>query len=182
MKKLLSLIIFVLPMVSLANEHAEHVIEIPSKTIFWQVFNLTIMFAGIIYFTKNQIKAAFLARRESYIEASKKSANAKKEAEKSYLEVKHKLEQLQSAQDESLARATAEAADMRNSLIAEANALAKRISDEAEQAIKIEVARAQAQLKEQLIKDSVSAARLVLVKDVATADQTKLQTEFVNHI
>ena len=71
---------------------------------------------------------------------------------------------------------------MKKQITEEAAQVSKRIKEEAELTAKLEVQRAQRDLRSQLLNDSVEAARIVLTKDIGSSDQQKLQKEFINHI
>ena len=71
---------------------------------------------------------------------------------------------------------------MKKQLIAEAEALSKRIRLEAEQAALLEVEKAKVQLLEALIKDAIAATKEQLSSKVSAEDQSRLQTEFISHL
>jgi len=152
------------------------------KVVLYQAINVIILFAGLAYFLKGMIVKFYGERRQNYLAAAEKAKAARDEAEKEFLAIKHKLDQLAETVDESLSRARAEAADMKKQLINDAKELAARIKHEAEETAKIEVQKAQTHLREQLLKDAVAAAKTVLSKDIGSADHQKLQSEFVNKV
>jgi len=167
-----------------ASGHGEHEagpVEVP-RVVIYQLINVIILFGGLYYFVKDVVVKAFADRRAGYLAAAQKSQAAREEAEKQFVDIKHKLDQLENSQDESISRARAEANDMKQSLIKEAQEVAARIKNEAEQTAKIEIQKAQTHLREQLLKDSLEAAKAVLSKDIGSADHQKLQSEFVNKV
>lgn len=179
--KLMAILIVLSPVLAFAaGGHGSHD-GIPS-TVIYQVINLTILFGGIIYFAKDGIKQFFIDRKAAYLEAAKKSASAREEAEKQFEEMKAKIAHLEATYNSSIAQAKANAAEMKNQMIADANAISKRIKEEAELTVKLEVERAQVQLKQQLLKDSVETARMILAKDVNANDHTVLQSQFTKNI
>lgn len=151
-------------------------------TVIYQAINLTILFGGIIYFAKDGIKQFFADRKAAYIDAAKKSASAREEAEKQFEEMKGKIAHLEATYASSIAQAKANAAELKEQMIADANAIAKRIKEEAELTVKLEIERAQVQLKQQLLKDSIETARMVLSKDVNANDHQTLQSQFTKNI
>lgn len=155
---------------------------VPVREVFWQVFNLGILFGGMIYFLRQPVKNFFAQRRADFVEAANKSQAARLEAEKQFVDIKHKLEHLESTRAESIARAEAEAADMRKQMIKDAEELAKRIRNEAETTAQIEVQKARQELRESFIQEAVSAARTVLTKDIGSQDHQKLQNDFTQHL
>ena len=155
---------------------------IPGKLIFWQVFNLTILFGALIYFLRQPAKEYFLQRRSSFLAAAEKSQAARAAAETRYIELQKKIEDLDRNRAESLARAEAEAADLRKQMITSAEEMAQRIRKEAETTVKIEILRARRELHEQFAEEAVSAARQVLSKDISSQDQARLQGDFVKNM
>jgi F-type H+-transporting ATPase subunit b len=163
------------------GEHEAASVEVP-RVVLYQVINVALLFGGLVYFLKDTIVSFYRERKANYLAAAQKSQAAREEAEKQFVDIKHKLDQLQNSEDESISRAKAEATDLRHSLVKEAQELAVRIKNEAEQTAKIEIQKAQLHLREQLLKDSIQAAKMVLAKDISSADHQKLQSEFVNKV
>ncbi|MBX2988125.1 MAG: ATP synthase F0 subunit B [Bdellovibrionaceae bacterium] len=184
MKTMIALVMTVAGSAAMAASggHAHDPHHIPTDLIFWQVFNLTILFGALIYFLRQPVKDFFRQRQAGFVEASQKSQAARQEAEKQYLELKHKIERLESTRAETLARAEAEAADLRRHMLKEADEMASRIRHEAQVTAQIEVQRARQDLRESFIDDSIAAARQVLAKDIGSQDHSKLQTDFVKNI
>ncbi len=178
--KMLAVLFLIIPTAAFAAGGGAHD-GIPS-TVIYQAINLTILFSGIIYFAKDGVKQFFADRKTQYLDAAKKSAAAREEAEKQFQDIKAKIDHLNATYASSIAQAKANAAELKEQMTADANALAKRIKDEAELTVRLEVERAQAQLKQQLLKDSVDAARMVLAKDVNSADHAALQSQFSKNI
>lgn len=166
-----------------ASGHGEHggEVHVP-KSVIYQVINVILLFGGLVYFLKDSVVKFYADRKATYLAAAQKSQAAREEAEKQFVDIKHKLNQLESSVDESISRARAEAADMKHSLVKDAQEAAARIKHEAEQTAKIEIQKAQTHLREQLLKDSIDAAKAVLSKDIGSADHQKLQSEFVNKV
>jgi len=183
MKKLFAfLLVFGTSVAFAAGGHGEHgPVEVP-KVVLYQLINVIILFGGLTFFLKGTIVKFYADRKASYLAAAQKSQAAREIAEKQFVDIKHKLDQLEASQDDSIARAKAEASDMKQSLIKDAHEAAARIKHEAEQTAKIEIQKAQTHLREQLLKDSLEAAKAVLSKDIGTADHQKLQSEFVNKV
>ncbi|KYG68962.1 ATP synthase subunit B [Bdellovibrio bacteriovorus] len=180
MKLLVSLFIITAPALALAAGGGHHD-GIPSA-VMYQAINVAILVAGLIYFTKDGIVSFFSGRKAAYLEAAQKSAFAREQAEKEFVDIKNKLANLDATREESLRKAQAHADDMKKQILDEANEVTKRIRQDAELTAKLEVQRAQNELRNQLLKDSMEAARTVLTKDIGSADQQKLQKDFINHV
>ncbi len=167
-----------------ANGHGEHEVgpvEVP-RVVLYQAINVAILFGGLFYFLKSTVVKHYADRKANYLAAAQKSQAAREQAEKQFVEIKHKLEQLQSGEDESISRAKAEAANLKRSLIKEAQEMVLRIKHEAEELAKIETQKAQVHLREELLKDALEASKTVLTKDIGSADHQKLQNEFINKV
>lgn len=185
MKFLINLLVILVPAVVLASspEHGgdHHAIEVP-KSVLYQAINITILIVALIYFTKNEIVNYFSTRKSSYLQAAQKAAFAREQAEKEFEDLKNKIASLDKTREEQLGKAKAHADDLKNQIVDEANQVTVRIRAEAELTVKLEVQRAQKELRHQLLSDSVAAAHTVLSKDIGSADHQKLQKEFINHI
>jgi F-type H+-transporting ATPase subunit b len=185
MKILINLLIVLAPAVVFASaaEHGagHHDIEVP-KAVLYQAINISILIIALVYFTKNEIVSFFGSRKTAYLQAAQKAAFAREQAEKEFEDLKNKIASLDKTREEQLGKAQAHADDLKNQIIDEADQVTKRIRAEAELTAKLEIQRAQQQLRHQLLSDSIAAAHNVLSKDIGSADQQKLQKEFINHI
>lgn len=180
MKLILNLMVLLAPAVVLAagGHHGEGI----PKAVMYQAINVVILVAGLIYFTKDGIISFFAGRKTAYLEAAQKSAFAREQAEKEFVDIKSKLANLDQTREENLRKAQAHAEDLKKQILDEAADVSKRIQNDAELTVKLEVQRAQKELRSQLLKDSVEAARIVLTKDLGSSDQQKLQKEFINNV
>ncbi len=179
--------IFVLTMAAIANASEaggghEGAIEVPVKLVTYQAINVVLMFAGLIYFLKDGVKKYFVEKRELFLASANKAEAARKSAEQEHMQIQVRLSQLESTADESVSRARAEAADMKKQLIAEAEALSKKIKEEAALAAKLEVEKAKRDLRASLVQDSIESARTNLNTKVSSDDQQRLQSNFISNI
>lgn len=161
---------------------AQHEGGVPVNTIIFQAINLGIIVAGMFYYLKKPVKQYFVEKNKSFIQAAEKSQAARKQAEEEHLQIKVQLSRLESTADESLSRAKAEAADYKKQLLAEAEVISKRISDEAAAAARLEVEKAKNQLRAQMIKEATEQARGQMQNQVSASDHQRLQGEFINNI
>ncbi|MEK2647293.1 ATP synthase F0 subunit B [Bdellovibrio sp. BCCA] len=185
MKLLLNLFIILAPALVMAagGEHgAAHGEAGVPKVVLYQLINVTILVVGLVYFTKDSIVTFFSGRKAAYLEAAQKSAFAREQAEKEFVDIKQKISNLDATREEALKKAHAHAEDMKKQILDEAQDVTKRIREDAELTAKLEVQRAQKELRAQLLKDSMEAARIVMTKDLGSADQQKLQKDFVNNV
>jgi F-type H+-transporting ATPase subunit b len=180
MKSLTILLIILMPALVLAAGE-EHV-PFSAKLFTYQCINVGVMVIGLIYFLREGTAKFFKDKRAGYLAAAAKSQQAKQDAEKTRSEIQARLSQLENTADESIARARAEAMDMKKNLVAEAEALSRRLHNEAEKSVVMEVERAKGHLREHVIQESVAAARAQLASKVSQEDHQRLQGEFINHM
>lgn len=175
----------ILSMVQIANaagaEHGAHSNEIPS-VIIWQVINLGILFAVIYKYTKQPIIDFFSGRQKDYLSQAEKYKAIYKDAEKEFLDIKHRLEVLNKTSDESINKAKQEALDMKKQMIQDADEMANKIKEEAKQAAKIEAQKVYQKLHDKIVTESIAAAKSVLSRDIGAQDHLKLQTDFNKNI
>lgn len=164
-----------------ATGHGAGSNEIPS-VIIWQVINLGILFAIIYKYTKQPIIDFFSNRQRDYLNQAEKSQAIYKDAEKEFLDIKHRLETLNSTSEESVKKAKQEALDMKMQMIKDAEDLAKKLKEDAELAVKIESQKLYQRLHDKVVRDAVVAAKNVLSRDIGIQDHQKLQAEFNKNI
>lgn len=180
----MKLIFFILTLSSaaaIAAGGAHHSDGVPT-VVYWQIANLAIIFGFIYYKFGKSIVGLFTTRKATFVNESEKSKSIQQEAEKKLLDIKHRISHLESTADESVQRAKAEAADLRNQLIQEAKQFAEKIKREAESAAQVEIQSAKRALHEEVVRESVKLAKDVLKKDVGQTDQQRLQDQFSTQI
>lgn len=184
MKYLLSLFVLALPVLVFAAGKGGHgdAHAIPTKMIIYQTINVVILLSGVVYFLRAPIRQYFKDRRETFLGEANRAEAARKQAEQERMDIQLRLEKLESTAGESVARAREEAAEMKKQLIAEAEAISKRIRDEASEAARIEVEKAKAHLRDTLVRESLQMARTQLSSKVTPEDHQRLQSDFINHI
>jgi F-type H+-transporting ATPase subunit b len=169
--------------VAMAQEHGGHGFDEHAKrTIMWQLLNVSVMVAGLVYYLKTPIRKMFSDKRVAYMAAAERAEAARKLAEQEHMEIEVRLTKLESTADESVSRARAEAADMKKSLIAEAENMSRKIREEAEVAAQLEVVNAKNILRQQLISESVALAKSTIQTKVSSEDHKRLQGDFINNI
>ncbi len=164
-----------------AGHHDEH-IAIPVKLVIYQTINVAAMVIGLFFVLKKPVQNYFKEKKENFLSAAKKAEAARKAAEDERMQIQTRLSKLESTADESISRARAEAADMKRQMVADAEALSKRLREEAASAAKLEVERAKNELRETLIHESLEAARTQLSSKVTAEDHKRLQSDFIQNI
>ncbi len=177
MRTIATMLTLVLPVFALAEGSEHHSNGVPT-VVLWQAINLSILFAALIYLTKDKIVAIFKERHASYLAKAEKSKHARLEAEKILVDISEKLRKLRSTADESIARAEAESVEMRNKIISESQQISSRIKKEAESTVQAETEKAIQELRNTIAKDAIESARQVLSKDIGNNDHQQLQEQF----
>src|SRR5258708_1077961 len=96
-----------------ANEQAvAHAAGIP-KVVYYQALNLGILVIVLIYFLRDKIKAFFAQRGHDFHQAVEKAHAVKHEAESKHKDIKERLQQLSDSAAENIARAHAEAEQLK---------------------------------------------------------------------
>ena len=159
--------------------HAE---GIPYKTVMYQAINFVMLVGLLVYLLKKPLKLFFTEKKQNFLKAAEKAEQIQKIAEQEHLQIKVKLTKLQSTTDESIAKARAEASDLKKQLIAEAQATAKRVELETKTAIELELTKAKQHLREQLIQEAVSLSRSSISSKVSVEDHKRLEGDFIKNI
>lgn len=150
--------------------------------VYWQVLNLAIVIAGIIYFSKDAISDYLVQNRKSYEEQAERFLKTKKEAEERYTTLQNRMQTLERDYTQNIQQAHLEAEKIKNQMIADAQETVRRIQQDAKEVGRIEVERAKREIKEQMIKEAHHSAQQVLSKDISGGDQQKLHDGFVHNI
>lgn len=153
--------------------------EFPWDKFVYQCINVTILFSILFYFGRKPISATFKQRRENFFAAANKAQAVRAAAEAENADIKSRLQKLESTAQDSIIRAKAEAANLRDSILTEAKEVSGRIANEAKESAKIEISRAKTSLRRQLIKDSYQSARVAL-EQVSADDHQRLQGQFID--
>ena len=161
--------------------HGGHHDGVPWATVGFQAINVGAIVIGLFFLLRKSIQSFFKEKNASYKVAAERADNARKSAERERQELQVRLAKLESTTEESVARARAEAADMRKQLVVDAEASSKRIKEDAKSTADLEIFKAKNQLRDYLIKQSLESARGQLQK-VSPEDHQRLQAEFVNNV
>ncbi len=175
---MITLLITVIASASTGGEHE----GVPTALIWHQAFNVTILFLGLFWFLRHPVRAHFSQRRAAFTEAASKAAESRKVAEEEKSHIEGKLAHLEATTQESLSRARAEAADLKNSILKEAHELALRIKADSEMMIKVEMQKAKNGIREEIIKESVKLTRSQIADTVTGDDHDRLQKRFVDEL
>jgi F-type H+-transporting ATPase subunit b len=179
----MALVIGLLPTLGRAAElsHGETHEGLPS--VLWvQAFNFTIYLAILVFILRKPVKSYFYDRKEKFRQALIKAQAAHHEAEQRRLEIQARLEKLESTTSESIERAHEEASALRLKISQEAMELTKKLKDEALLTAQIEIERAKAELREEVLSQALKVSRKALVEQINDQDHKRLQSEFASNI
>lgn len=165
------------------GEHvAEHGIAIPTSTIIFQALNLGILVFAGVYFLRGKVALFFNQRNAQFVENARKAQLARDSAEKSFEDIKNQIHQLTMTHEKSVQSAHSHASEVKRQIEQEAKDVVKRIREDAELTVKLEIARAKSELREQLMKDAFSHAENKMKTDVSSDDHQNLQANFSKHL
>jgi F-type H+-transporting ATPase subunit b len=185
MKKLGSL--FLLALITLASEWAlAHEAGTPQlgdhelKTLIYQSINVTLLIVGLIYFVRKPVQKYFEQKRDSFLQVALKAQSAKEQAENDRIDIEVRLTKLKNTSEETLSKAKAEAAELKKQLIAEAEALSLRMKAEAQSTVRVEIERAKASLRAQMIAGAAALAEAELGNKMTPELQSQLAGDFIS--
>lgn len=150
--------------------------------VFHQALNFVLFFLLLYVLLRKKVGEVFRGRSADFHSALTKAQAAKRDAEARRQEIQDRLNKLESTAADSLQTARAEAEALRKKILADAEELTQNLRTEAQKTTHFEIERAKAELREELLTQSLLAAKKVLAENTSEADQKRLQTEFVDKI
>jgi len=155
----------------------------PDMTVvMYQAINVGIIVIGLVYFLRQPVKDFFAGQKAAYLDAAAKTQAARLAAENELKTIRAELARIESSAAESVSRARAESADLRNQMIKDAEVTAARIKADAETSARLEANRAVARLRTELVQDAVAMARQQMSAGVTQEDHQRLNKEFIRNI
>ncbi len=154
----------------------------PFPTVYYQLFNVSLVLIGIGFFTRSAIIQHFKSRREEYLAMAEKTQRMKKDAEMKLKEIEQRLRLLEKTKEDSIEKAKAEALLLKQKMIQDAEELATRLKREAQAAATAEVQRAKQALLLKMTTQALEEAKQILSKDISGADQGRLQEGLVQQL
>ncbi|MCC6138459.1 MAG: ATP synthase F0 subunit B, partial [Bdellovibrionaceae bacterium] len=158
MKRLTAVIIGLLVLsssVASASSGAEH--GIPGDVKF-QLMNLTIFFAILVYFAGGKVVALFKQRYEDFHRVARETEKAKKDLENKKADVIRLMQKLKTTYDQSLVEAQAEAENAMKDQIAKANEEVSRMATEAQAQLKSDYSKQMEKLRLEALEMSIVSA------------------------
>jgi len=156
--------------------------EVDGWTLFWQGVNLVLLFGVLIYLTRKPIQSFFAERRQQVSGELDSAARVLSDAEARLAEWQARADRLD-AEIEGIKRAARERAERESKqILADAEASAERIRNDAAAAVDQEVARARAELRAEAGDLATKLAADMLRSNVTEDDQRRLMDEFVARV
>jgi F0F1-type ATP synthase membrane subunit b/b' len=144
-------------------------------------FILFVLFVVFLY-RKYNVGAALAAKKEKYLATMKEATRTRDEALARKTDLETRLNTLLQTAEQSRQKARGEAQGMKSNMISQAHESAQKMKDDVRKTAAIEVAKAEIQIKDQLLEESVQRAREQIKQVLADADQKQLQQDFVDKI
>lgn len=152
------------------------------KAVWWQLFNVTILLGGLIYFAGPGIKKAFRERKDQYLAAANRARALREQAELENKDIKDRLNTVERTAKDSLQRAEADAVAMKKQMILDAEDLSKRIRSEAARSAQNENEKARREIRTAMVSEATTVARQELQKNLNSDSHRALNGDFLNKI
>jgi F-type H+-transporting ATPase subunit b len=152
------------------------------KDLLWRLVNFAVLLWILIKFTGKPIKNYFANRREALVQGINEAREAKKAAERLYLEYQEKLASLEDEVKELESRIRAEAEAEKQRIVNEAEQFAVKVRQQAEQMANQEVIMAKRRLKDEASKLSLQAAEKMIKENISAVDQDKMVENYLEKV
>jgi F-type H+-transporting ATPase subunit b len=150
--------------------------------LFWQVVNVVLLLAVLVYFARKPVLAYLANRRDTIAKNLESSAELLAESERRLAEWSRKAAQLDQ-EVASIREATRRAAEAeRDRMLADARVSADRIRQSASAVADRELRLAREALRREAADLAVELAARILREQVNDADRTRLVDEFIGRI
>lgn len=150
--------------------------------VYYQAINVFLIVIAGIYFGRSKVAQFFKQKRSQFLMDQNKAQSALQQAQELNDQVKRRIEKLRITQTEVLAKAAIDALELKRQMIANAKLSAQRMQDEAQQMAKLQIEKAKKELRIQLIADAIEISKRDLTSKATSADQKKLQEDFISKV
>jgi F-type H+-transporting ATPase subunit b len=144
--------------------------------------NLALLLAVIIYSARKPAQAFFASRRNEIKTELEGAASQLSDAETTYAKWQRRLAELEGELDEIRATARQRAESERERILSDARANAERIKRDGTAAVKLELRRAQEELRKEATRAAIELAAERLEREITDADQDRLVDEFIERV
>lgn len=178
-----ALLALLAPLALLAEEgeaHAEKVLGIPQW--IWQLANLILFFAVLVYFVARPITAAFRNRQLEVERRLKEALERRAEAARFEAEIQERMQRLEGEVEEIRRQGLADGESARRALEERAREEAERIRKESEEEIERRVVAAKSELRQVATGLTATAAKEILAREINEEDRRRLLADSVSRL
>ena len=151
-------------------------------TMVWEILNLALLIGVLVYFARKPV-LTYLSERRDEIQGNLEGAEQLlQEAEGKLQEWSQRADQLDSEIESIRAAARKAAQQERDTIIAEARAIAERIRSSAGSVVDRELRAARESLREEVADLATGLASRILTEQVNDEDRLRLVDEFIHKV
>lgn len=151
-------------------------------SLFWQVANVLLLLAVLVYFARKPVLAFLAGRRDTIAKSLEGSAELLSESERRLAEWSRRAANLDE-EAESIRQAVRRAAEAEGDrIVADAEVTAERIRQSARAVAERELRMAQEALRREAADLAVGLAAKILREQVNEGDRTRLLDEFIERV
>lgn len=148
----------------------------------WALVNFGVFLYLLSRILWRPMKAGIVARHDQIKGELDEATRLRKQAEAQLAEYTQKVANAGQEVEALLVQLRKEADADRARIVAAAEAEARRLKEEADHQIKLEIARARAELRQETVEAALKAARELLVRNVNDADQKQLAERYLTDL
>jgi F-type H+-transporting ATPase subunit b len=153
------------------------------KDFIWRVIDFSVLAAIIIWaLVKQNVKGGLKARQDSIENALREAAEARDAAERKLQEYTAKLESANREIDELSGAIPKDAEQEKVRIIAEANAMAEKIKEQARQTAVQEIQKARTILRQEAARLAVELAETKIRDNITKSDQDRLVGDYLSKV
>ncbi|HKK00561.1 MAG TPA: F0F1 ATP synthase subunit B [Desulfuromonadales bacterium] len=152
------------------------------KDFLYRCFNFAIMFGLLAYFLAKPLRKVLAGRREGIEKPLRDAEAAKAEAEARFAEYDSKLTKAEQEIEGIYAAIKREGELERERILANAQEMAKTITQEARKAADNEVAKARVELRREATRMAIEIAEELLTKNITGDDQKRMVNEYMQKV
>lgn len=156
--------------------------ESAALDLIWRIVNLVLLLAVLYLVARKPIQGFFRDRRDGIHGEVEAAAKLRKEAEERYARWQRQLVDLDAELDGIRASADERARAERERILADAEAAAERIRNDARTAVDQELRRARRELREEAAELAIQLAGEMLRSQVTDDDRDRLVDEFISKV
>jgi F-type H+-transporting ATPase subunit b len=162
------------------GEHASSFLGLPLTV--WQILNLVLFLAVLIYFVAKPMSAAFRKRQEEIEERRREAEKQKASVERLSTDIRERTAKLEREIEEIRKQGVAEGQAARAELTARADEEVARVGKETKEEIERRMAAAREELRRAAADLTAQSAEGILSREINDADRQRLLTESVEKL